>query len=1095
MIVARLTMLLAMLVTASQQQANAQDSTTLISLRLQRAKLDKVFDTIGIISPFSVGYPGAHPKLQQEVSIPAHQWTIKRLFDTLAARCGFTYRFSEQMIIVIFPDSSGSNKKADTGRRIIIRGYITSPEKEPLVSASVHLKGLREICKTDAEGMFTITVNKLNFELRITNIGYEPKDVRVKDAQPLTITLDRHVSQLDSISTTTYLSTVRRKSTSNITIIDNHNTSSQGQSQIFNTIGNGVPGLLITPLSGGAGSMAQIQVRGRNSIQLPGRSGAGAPLFVVNGIPWGSDNSPLNLLPIGGNKAYDLGSFNYLNPDDIATVEVLKDADATAIYGSRGANGVILITTKEGKSGKGGVEANVQYGVTQAPQTMNLLSTEQYLTVRKDAFRLNGVTSTNTNAPDIRLWDPNRYTNWAEHYRTATGQQQKVQLALHGGSPRMAYYLSGGWYKEQLPLPGKPANEYGTAYANMTFHSKDMRFTGTFMASYVSGKSTGIATDMTQLRLLTPNMPALDSTDGTPIENGSTINPLFYLNNKYSARVESTLGGVKLQYRLTGSLLFKTTIGIHYMDVKEVSLLPIAGFGPLFNRGRILTGTAFHGSNYLNSWIVEPLLQYTRKWPDIKLTVIAGTTFQRKVNNQKTIEASGYTTDAFINQLNIAPITRNSNNDTEYKYQAAFGVLNVDWKNQFLVNLTGRRDGSSRFGPRRRFGNFGAVGLAWLFSELTGIRNSPWLQLAKLRASYGLTGNDQIKDYGSLYLWNVVSADRPYAGLPGLEPSGLVNDDYQWERNKKLEVGLDLRLIRKIYLSLAWYDNRSTNLLTARGLPGQSGFGEVLWENTPAIVQNKGVEILLSREETKQNKYDWSTTLSITLPQNKLLAFPGLGKTNLKNVLEIGQSLGVIKGFRSIGVDPQNGLFQVQDINKDTKYNQDDYVVTGNTDITAYGSVVLAGKLNRFRVEIEWEGRKQQGIDQLYYYSPARWSTNGYTNMPVELLGSWKQPGDKARYPRLPAQAVGEAYQSWQYYRTSDRIIVDASYIRLRTATIAWNFTCGCVKKGHYLEGKVYITGMNIWTSTKYRNADPLTQNFYGLPPLRSIMAGMQIKI
>jgi TonB-dependent starch-binding outer membrane protein SusC len=284
------------------------------------------------------------------------------------------------------------------------------------------------------------------------------------------------------------------------------------------------------------------------------------------------------------------------------------------------------------------------------------------------------VTPTNNNAPDSKLWDQNQYTNWPEYYRKPTGQQHKAQLAIYGGSPRMVYYLSGGWYKEQLPLPGNPANEYGTAYASMTFHSKDQRFTGTFMASYVSGKSTGLGTDMTQLRLLTPNMPRLDSTDGTPIENGSTINPLFYLHNKYNARVESTAGGVKLQYRLTNNLLFKSTIGIHYIDVKEVSFFPIAGFGPLFNRGRILTGTAWHGSNYLNSWIVEPLLQYTHKWPDIKLTVIAGTTFQRKVNNQKTVEAAGYTTDAFINQLNLAPTTRNSNYDTEYKYSRA-GVM------------------------------------------------------------------------------------------------------------------------------------------------------------------------------------------------------------------------------------------------------------------------------------------------------------------------------------------------------------------------------------------------------------------------------------
>lgn len=1086
-------MLLAIVITISRQPLQAQDSTTLISLRLQQATLGKILDSMGALSSFSIGYPGQHPTMQRELSVSVHQWTVKRLLDTLASQNGFSYRFSPHMITVIVPDSAAGNKNAGAMEPIIIRGYVTNEEKEILASASVQPKGQREIVKTDARGMFTLPVRKLNLIIRISNVGYEAQDIKVKDRQPLTIILNRHISPMDTIRTTTYLSTVRAKSTSNITLIDNREISARGESQIFNTMGNRVPGLLVTPLSGGAGSLAQIQVRGRNSINIPGRSGSGAPLFVINGIPWGADNTPLNLLPIGSNRAYDIGSFSYLNPDDIATVEVLKDADATAIYGSRGANGVILITTKEGKTG-GGVEASVQYGRTYLPKTVDLLSTEDYLTLRNEAFRLNGVNPTAANAPDITLWDQQKYTDWPAQYRQEVGHQIKAQLAIHGGSARMTYYLSGGLYKEQMPLPGSPENEYRTMYAGTAFHAHDQRFTGTLTANYVSGQSTGPGTDMSSMRLLAPNTPGLKAADGSLQENGNTINPLYYLHNTYKANVQSTLGGVKLQYRLTDNLLLKTTLGVHYMDVKEFSIAPIAGFGPVYNRGRVLTGTAWHGDNSLNSWIVEPLVQYTLRVKNLKTTAIAGTTFQRKINNQKTTEATGYTSDAFINLLNMAQKTSISNNDIEYKYHAYFGVLNFDWKSQLLLNLTGRRDGSSRFGPRRRFGNFGAVGMAWLFSELTGLRNS-WLQLGKLRASYGLTGNDQIRDYGSLNLWTLVPADRYYAGLPGLEPAGLVNDDYQWEKNRKLEIGLDLRMAGKMFLSLAWYQNRSTNLLTARSLPGQSGFGEVLWENTPAIVQNKGLEVLFTREEAKKNKYDWSATLSITVPENKLLAFPGLDKSNQKNILEIGHSLNVKKGFQGIDVNPENGLFRVHDINKDGKPGPEDYVVIGNTDITAYGAVLLAGKLNQFRVEVEWEWRNQNGIDQVYNFQPARWNANGYTNMPVQLMGRWTQKGDIAAYPILPVQAVGEVNQSWQRFRASDKIITDASFIRLRTATLAWNFVCGCPKKDRRTEGKIFITATNIWTFTKYRNADPLTQNFYGLPPLRSIMAGMQIKI
>jgi hypothetical protein len=525
------------------------------------------------------------------------------------------------------------------------------------------------------------------------------------------------------------------------------------------------------------------------------------------------------------------------------------------------------------------------------------------------------------------------------------------------------------------------------------------------------------------------------------------------------------------------------------MQVSEKSIVPIIAQTPLNNP----RGSLNIAGNSLKSWIVEPQVEYGGALGNGRLNVLIGSTFSEYRQSSNSISADGYKSDNLLNSLSGAASYYGLNQFSEYKYTALFGRINYNWRQKYIVNVSGRSDGSSRFGPGKRFADFGAVGAAWLFDGEAFMRKLlPFLSFGKLRASYGLTGNDQIGNYKYLDTWSIYY--NTYQDNTALYPTGLYNPLYGWETNKKLEVGLDLGFFKdRLYLSSTYYNNRSGNQLIRYQIPEQTGFVDVV-RNFPALVQNQGFEFELITVPVKTSKFKWSFDANISLPSNKLLSFNDLASSAYAGAYIVGKSLNVIYKLHSLGVDPATGAFQFEDFNKDNAITTpSDLHVGGKTDPLFYGGFRNTLTFKRFELNIFFDFKKQTGLNYLYsiygnYYIP------GFPiNQPKYVLERWENPGDVTEIQKFTTIVYSNAYRSKTNFRYSDGVYSDASFLRLKTASIAWQLPETVFKVIKTYNSKLFISAQNLFTISKYKGTDPEVQNYYALPTLRTIAAGINL--
>ena len=365
-------------------------------------------------------------------------------------------------------------------------------------------------------------------------------------------------------------------------------------------------------------------------------------------------------------------------------------------------------------------------------------------------------------------------------------------------------------------------------------------------------------------------------------------------------------------YDLSTDLQLKMSSGYTTMNMSEITPIPTVSFRP--SNGNKL-GTSIFSNSSIKTWILEPQIGYKKNWGSSVVEVLLGTTFQQNKKEGQVLLASGFTSDALLENIQAAPsLFVIGAEKSQYRYNALFGRVNYRLKNKFIFNATGRRDGSSRFGAGHQFGNFGALGFGWIFSNEGWVHNTlPFISYGKLRASYGTTGSDQIGDYQYLNTYSATS--YPYQGLTGLFPTRLYNPDYSWESNRKLEIGIDLGFPgERLTFSASYYNHRSSDQLVGYALPPSTGFASIQY-NFPAIVQNTGFEFELNAQLIKNTHLSWTTNFNLTIPRNQLVAFPGIAATSYANTYEVGKSLNSKKLLHYLNLDPQTGIYQFEDLN------------------------------------------------------------------------------------------------------------------------------------------------------------------------------------
>lgn len=951
----------------------------------------------------------------------------------------------------------------------------------PLAGVSISVKKQKNTVVTDFDGKFTIAVSPDDI-LIFTYIGFKTIEILVARRSVINVQLHEDATALQEVKVNAgYYSVKESERAGSISKINSKDIEKQPVTNVLATMQGRMAGVDVIQDGGTAGGSFQIKIRGQNSLRADGNS----PLYIIDGVPYSSES-------IGSNEtstitASQTSPLNSINPSDVESIEVLKDADATAIYGSRGANGVVLITTKKGKAGKTTVTINASSGIGKVTKMIDLMNTSQYLEMRRQAFLNDGITVYPDSAYDINsTWDQNRYTDWQAAFIGGTAQITNTQLALAGGSESTQYLLSGNYRTETTVFPGDFGYNKGAIHFNMNHVSNDKKFKLIISAGYTSQKNNQPSTDLTGIsRSLAPNAPALyDNAGNLNWENNTFENPLASLLSTGEIKTNDLLVNAVLSYEPVPNLEIKANLGFTDLKNNEMRTMPSTMYNPAYEIGSsesvLLTNTTDR-----KSWIIEPQIRWSHTFWKGEFDALLGATAQQQKTNRLYQMGYGFASNSLLYDLASATAVYTFMSDeTVYRYQAFFGRINYNWQKRFILNLTGRRDGSSRFGPGKQFAIFGAVGAAWLFSNEKFLKNNTGLiSFGKLRASYGTTGNDQIGDYQ--FLNTYTSSGKSYQGT-GLDPIRLFNPNFGWEINKKFEVALETGFFHdRIFLTTAWYLNRSSNQLVGVPLPGTTGFSSVN-ANLDATVENSGLEFTFRTLNIDHNNFNWTTNFNIAVSKNRLISFPGLEASTYVDNYVIGRSLNITKVFHYTGLNTQTGLYEFEDVNGDGIITADkDKKTIADLTPKYFGGIQNQFQFKNVQLDFLFQFVKQKTYDYI-----ANVPGGAFYNQRAAMTSAWQTTGDTTTYQQNTTGVNSEAVTAFYNYKASDAIIVDGSYIRLKNISLSYDLALEMQKK---IKCKLFFQGQNLLTFTPYKGGDPEFKYTGYLPPLKIYTIGIQL--
>jgi TonB-linked SusC/RagA family outer membrane protein len=1060
-----------------------------ITISVDNVPLKRVMKLVEGYGQYVFAYRTEYLNHANRVSVHVKNGTIHQVMKQALKGLGLNYLIVGNMITVR-PDTTAVVHDPALPP---VEGQITNEAGLPISGASVIDNRSLTGTVTRTDGHFTLTDVQPNTVLTFSCVGYEPVTLLVKDRSPISIRLKAAVKDLDETVIIGYGKTSKRLNTGAIYKLGQADIARQPVANPLAVLQGRVPGLLITQSNGLPGSTYKVQLRGQSSIGIvPGRLPSNDPLFIIDGVPYAPNNNSVQTVPSGSALGQSGRSpFSLLSPGDIDQIEVLKDADATAIYGSRGANGVVIITTKKGKPGPPVFNFNINTGYSNITRYPVMLNTQQYVQMRREALQNDGLPLNDNNAPDLVSWDTTRYTDFKKMLIGGTAVTSNVQLSLSGGTNRLQYYIGTTYHHETTVFPGSLSDNRAAAHFNGHYQSKDSSLNVTASVIYTADNNKSILKDLTAFVNLPPNAPDLYDSDGKLNWQSDFSNPMAFLQQTYDAKTSNLLGNLDINYRIVRNLVLKTSIGYNRLQSDEVSIIPGSSQNPYTTPNP--KGSSYFGKMILHSWIAEPQVEYTRYMGRGKIAALIGSTVQLQTTDVTTITASDFPNDGVLKDVSQAGKLTTEKLNTEYRYGGVFARLNGNLDDTYIINLTGRADGSSRFGPGKQAGVFWAAGAGWIFSNEPFVKNIPVISYGKLRASYGITGNDQIGDYKYLDQWQKVSGN--YLGGTGVVPIQLADSNYSWEVNRKLEAAIDLGIFKdRVLVSVAWYRNRTDNQLIAYAVPAITGFTSYAARNSPALVQNTGWEITLQTKNKLSRDLQWSGNVSVTIPRNKLLAFPNLANSGYAGSLMVGQPLDVLKKYAYTGVNAATGLFTFQDINEDGKISYpDDSHIIGTLGPAWYGGIQSDLQYRSLQLDIFFEYRKQKAYSNLNTIYNNRSPGSALVNQPVMVLNHWQHPGDEVALQRFTTGADAVAGTAIDNFTESDGVIEDASFWRLKNIELSWMLPRSWLQKACMKNSRVYIQAQNLFTITRYKGIDPETQNMLALPPLRTIAAGIEL--
>lgn len=954
-----------------------------------------------------------------------------------------------------------------------IKGRLVDDKNEPIIGATVAIEKTAFGAVSDANGFYEIkNLPAGTYKLKITYIGYQTtylEVVAIPDNAtdvPKTITIKEDAKALDDVVVVGYGTKLKREVTGSIAKINAKELNDMPIPSFESALQAKLPGVQVTTGSGVAGSAAVIRIRGVASI-----SAGGDPLYVVDGIPITQDFFLNN-----GNSAGNSGGMNNnplasINPDDIESIDVLKDAAATAIYGSRGSNGVILVTTKRGRKGGFSVSYTGSVGISRPTALPNMLNSTQYLQLYQEAYENDGGVGL-APLPGGISWEQARKTNtdWVD-LTTRTGIKNSHSVTISNSGKKGGIYGSVGYSNNESYLVG---NRYERISGRL---NGDYNITKKLKAGVSTSLSQG-----TNYRVNTAWAGGL----GQAMSTALPIYPVYdsvgnYFSGDNPVKTQElkkwrttelrSINNIQLDYEIAKGLLATGKYNLDYMQLRDDQYDPQA----LINSSHL--GTANRYATYVTNYSYSLMLNYRRTISRVhSMSLMGAYEFQESRTNSSSVSSNNMTNGFWDDNAGAAEQGRlpKVNPEDGYSFLSYFGRANYDYKKKYFVEFVLRSDWSTKFGANYRYGFFPALSATWVISDEKFFK-VPAVSLTKLRMAYGKSGNANIPTNQYLSKWQPAGASTPYYNQPITFPSIIPNPDLRWETSWTFNAGIDIGLFKdRITMTADVYDKRTTDVFMQLALPPSTGFDNY-WGNVGSIT-NRGIEFSITSRNIVGSKFTWTTNFNVSRNWNEITSIGAYsedavsGGTNDTRVV-VGEPVGTNFLVRFKGIDPANGkpIYLDKDGNETYNWDPKDRVAVGNIQPKAIGGIG-----NNFRYK-NWEMNVLFNFvlgGDIYESSAKR--QNGVVtnwNMRTDLFDRWQKPGDQAAYGRLTQNTA--TYGSSTPWINTTQWIQDGTFLRLRNVTVAYNLPKSACQKIKLSSMRIAVIGTNLLTFTEYTGLDP----------------------
>lgn len=947
------------------------------------------------------------------------------------------------------------------GQVVQVTGKVTSAtDNSPIPGVTVQVKGTQTGTTTQNDGTYKLEAPS-NATLIFSFVGMKKVEVPVDGNKRINVSLEDENINLGELVVVGYSTTSKKLISGSVDVVGEEEFQDSPLRTIEGVLQGKAAGVTINQNSGTPGGQNQIKLRGGSSINASNQ-----PLVVIDGVPvlTGSYGQI-------GYSGQEISAMSDLNPNDIESFTILKDASATAIYGARASNGVILITTRKGNAQKTAVNLNTSYGWQTMPKERipDLMNAEQW----------NAYKEINVQGID---------TDWMKEI-TQVAPTSNTELSVSSGNDKTRVFISGSYFKQDGTIKSTSFDRY-SGRINVD-HSllKNLTVGGGVSMSYsVNNRVEGDQTLFGPLpnALSIPAIYPVYNPDGTYNEDGPYANPVAIINEtKNVAYTNRNNSNIYLDYKFWNGFSFVSRWSADIYTLREHEYDPITTA-----QGAKYNGLGIEGTSYVSNLVSSNVLQYVGSVKEKhNFEALLGYSAEKYARRSTYIEAIDFPNEDLQYITSAGTIRAASASALNRGMNSFFGQFKYNYLYKYIFTFTARADGSSKFGENNRYGYFPAASLAWRASEEDFIKNVNWISDLKFRLSVGLTGNDGISDFASYGLYG---GGFNYGGYSGTAPTQLPNPDLKWESTFQQGLGIDFGVLNdRISVVLDLYKNRTYDMLLERPLPPSTGFYTI--SANIGEMENKGIELVLNTQNIKK-AFTWNTAFNFSANRNNVLKLyngqpiADLGRGG--NWVIEGEPIGVFYGYRCLGVDPSTGNLIYDDVTKDEQLTSDDITKIGdpNPDFTI--GVTNSFSYRGFDLSVFLHAVKGNDIfNGTWIYLQ---SGNGEDNQTTDILRRWQKPGDVTDIPR-----VGDTYKS-------SRFIENGSFLRIKNVTMAYNFPKTILRKIGMKSLRLYVSGENLFVFTKYTGMDPevnyysndnviMGTDFFTYPQSRVITTGINV--